>query len=71
MLSPARVPSVFVEARFHPGDDCHVLFEDLRDYLLPFGFRVLAIWGQYLEWSGRKSLGLANVCFWNEAAISR
>jgi FkbM family methyltransferase len=71
MLSSAGVPFVLGETGFHPGDKCHVLFEDLRDYLLPFGFRVFGIYDQHLEWSGQKTLRFANVCFCNEAAISR
>lgn len=69
VLAAERVRFVLVECGFHPGDRRHTLFDELRDYLLPLGFRVFGFYDQQLEWSGEKSLRFANVTFCNEAAL--
>jgi FkbM family methyltransferase len=71
LLSEKRVAFVLVEVGFHPGDTRHVLFDDVRAYLLGKGFAVFGIYDQQLEWSGEQRIRFANVCFSNEAAFRK
>lgn len=71
MLSASRVAFVLAEVGFHPGDDRHVLFDDVRSLLVPFGFSVFGIYDQQLEWTGEQKLRFANVCFANEGACAK
>ena len=68
MFSAGAIGFVLVEAGFHPGDARHVLFDHIRDFLIPKGFAVFGIYDQELEWSGEPRLRFANVCFINENA---
>lgn len=52
MFSSQRVAFVLTEVGFHPGDTRHVLFDDVRSYLLPLGFHVFGIYEQQPEWTG-------------------
>lgn len=70
MLSLQKVAFVLAEVSFHPGDARHVLFDDVRSYLLPLGFHVFGIYEQQPEWTGEPRLRYANVCFSNEKAFS-
>jgi FkbM family methyltransferase len=65
MLSSGCVAFVLAEARFTPGEGKHVLFDDIRSYLLPMGYALFGIYDQQLEWSGEQRLRYANVCFCN------
>ena len=69
MLSAGQIPFVLVEVGFHPGDTRHVLFDDVRSYLLPMGYALFGIYDQQLEWSGEQRLRYANVCFSKESAF--
>jgi len=69
MLSSGQIAFVLAEIGFHPGDARHVLFDDIRSYLLPMGYTVFGIYDQQPEWSGEKRLRYANVCFSNESAF--
>ena len=69
MLSSRRIAFVLTEVGFHPGDTRHVLFDDVRSYLLPVGFHVFGIYEQQPEWTGEQRLRYANVCFSNEKAF--
>ena len=69
ILSDGQVPFVLVEVGFHPGDTKHVLFDDVRSYLLAMGYAVFGIYDQQPEWSGEKHLRYANVCFSKESAF--
>lgn len=69
MLSAGKVSFVLTEVGFHPGDTRHVLFDDVRSYLLSMGFAVFGIYDQQLEWSGENRVRFANVCFSNENAF--
>ncbi|MFH1063137.1 MAG: FkbM family methyltransferase [Candidatus Omnitrophota bacterium] len=71
MLSSCKVVFILVEVGFHPGDKRHVLFDDVRSYLLPKGYSVFGFYEQQLEWSGESRLRYANVCFVNEQALSK
>ena len=62
-LSRGLVKFVLIEAGFHPGDERHPLFDDVRFFLMKFGFCVFGIYDQKLEWSGEPSLRFANVLF--------
>jgi hypothetical protein len=67
-LSSGRVKFVMAEVGFHPGDDRHPLFDEVRNTLAEHGFRVFGIYNQYMEQSGEPSLRLANVLFCREDA---
>jgi FkbM family methyltransferase len=69
ILVAGQVPFVLVEVGFHPGDTRHVLFDDVRSYLLPLGYAVFGIYDQQLEWTGENRLRFANVCFSKESAF--
>lgn len=71
MLSRRRIAFVLAEVGFNPMDKRHVLFDDVRSYLLEKGFSLFGIYDQYLEWSGENRMRYANVCFCNEEAFSR
>jgi FkbM family methyltransferase len=62
-LASGAVRFVLAEVGFHRGDDRHPLFDDVRDALTPFGFRVFGIYKQNLEWTGEPSLLFANALF--------
>ena len=68
MLSSEQIGFILVESGFHPGDKRHVLFDDIRSYLLPMGYTLFGIYDQRLEWSGVKRLRYANVCFYKASA---
>lgn len=69
MLSARKIALVLSEVGFHPGDTRHVLFDDVRSYMMPLGFSVFGIYEQQPEWSGERRLRYANVCFANERAF--
>ncbi len=71
LLAANRVSFVLAEVGFHPGDDRHVLFDDVRDFLMKRGFSLYGIYDQTLEWSGEKRMRFANACFSNEQAFLR
>jgi hypothetical protein len=62
-LSAGRVRVVMAEVGFHPGDDRHPLFDDVRDMLVDYGFAVFGIYEQHLEWTGEPALRFANAVF--------
>lgn len=62
-ISSGVVSLVIVEAGFHRGDNRHVLFDDVRDFLCERGFSVYGIYDQTLERSGERRLRFANVLF--------
>jgi FkbM family methyltransferase len=66
MLSRSDVAFVLAEVGFTPGDDRHVLFDDVRDLLSPYGFRLFGIYGQQPEWTGERRLRFANALFSRE-----
>jgi FkbM family methyltransferase len=70
MLAEGRVAMVLAEVGFTPGDDRHVLFDDVRGLLLPHGFSLLGIYGQQPEWSGEKKLRFANALFTCEPSFA-
>jgi FkbM family methyltransferase len=63
LLSGRGIIFVLVEVGFDPGDKRHVLFDDVRSFLLERGYALFGIYDQTLEWSGDKRLRFANVCF--------
>lgn len=69
IIDTQKVPFILVEAGFHPGDERHVLFDDLRAFLMPMGYSIFGMYDQTLEWSGEQRLRFANVCFSNESAF--
>jgi FkbM family methyltransferase len=66
MLAAGSVAMVLAEVGFTPGDDRHVLFDDVRDLLSPYGFRLFGIYGQQPEWTGERGLRFANALFSRE-----
>jgi len=69
LLSSKCVPFVLVEVGFHPGDSRHVLFDEIRDFLMGKSYAVFGIYDQTLEWSGENRLRFANVCFCSEKSF--
>jgi len=63
LLEEGRIGFVLVECGFTPGDERHVLFDWIRDFLHPFGYRLFGIYDQQPEWSGEPKIRYANVCF--------
>lgn len=62
-LAARRVRFVLIEVGFHPGDDRHPLFDDVRATLMEHGFRVFGIYAQTLEWTGEPAMRFANALF--------
>lgn len=62
-LAAGRIRFVMAEVGFHPGDDRHPLFDDVRDELMKSGFSVFGIYEQHLEWTGVPALRFANAVF--------
>jgi FkbM family methyltransferase len=71
LLSSGKIAFVLVEVGFHPGDSRHVLFDDVRSFLLKIGYSVFGVYDQTMEWSGEQRLRFANVCFSNESAFRK
>ena len=71
IISLGRVSFILVEVGFHPKDSRHVLFDDVRSFLMPLGYSVFGVYDQQLEWTGESRLRFANVCFANDKAISK
>ena len=69
LLEGARIAFVLVELSFNPGQAHHVLFDDVRAFLQPFGFAVFGVYDQDPDWYVEQPLRYANVCFSNEAAF--
>lgn len=65
-LSSGRVKFVMAEVGFHPGDNRHPLFDDVRSALMACGLRVFGLYAQRLELTGEPSLRLANAIFCKE-----
>lgn len=68
MLSAGQIAFALPEIGFDPGDARHVLFDEIRAYLLPMGYAVFSIYDQQ-QASGEKLLRSANACFSNENAF--
>ena len=68
MLSAGRVGAVICEIGFHPCDERFVLFDEVREFLLPRGFSLFGIYDQQPEWSGEKRICYANALFLNVPA---
>ena len=69
LLSNGRIAFVLAEVGFMPGDDRHVLFDEVRELLRPYGHHPYGFYGQTLEWSGERRLRYANALFCNEQAF--
>jgi len=54
---------VLLEVGWSRGDSRHPLFDEVRDFLSPFGFGVFGIYDQTPEWSGEPRLRYANALF--------
>jgi FkbM family methyltransferase len=62
-LEERRVRFVMAEVGFHPGDDRHPLFDEVRDELMKYGLSVFGIYEQGMEWDGVNKLRFANAVF--------
>ena len=69
VLASERIKFILVEVGFSPGDHRHVLFDDVRSFLSLFGFKLLGIYDQQVEWSGPRFLRYANVCFCHKSVF--
>jgi len=62
-LSSRACHLILLEVGWTRGDPRHPLFDDVRDFLSPFGFQLLGIYDQTTEWSGEARLRYANALF--------
>ena len=62
-LGQGRIRFVMIEVSFHPGDDRHPTFDDIRSMLTPYGFKFFGLYGQTLEWTGDPAQRFANAIF--------
>lgn len=69
-LAGGRIGFVLAEVSFHPDDARHTLFDSVRGFLMPYGFRLLGIYDQALEWDGRLSLRFANALWCRPDALA-
>ena len=63
MLRNRKIKLVLVELGFEFDSKHHVLFDLVRDFLSPYNFDLYGIYDQQLDWSGKKKIRFANVCF--------
>ena len=70
MLASGRVSFVLTEVGFHLSDKSHILFDEVRKFLLEKGFSVFGFYGQTLEWSGERRLRFADTLFAYEHTLS-
>lgn len=54
MLQAGRIDLVEVEAGMHPGNPRHVPFEQLKQFLESYDYRLFGIYEQYHEWLTRE-----------------
>ena len=52
LLQSGAIPFILAEVGFHPNDDRKVLFDEVRHFLMPFGYHLFGIYDQNLEWTG-------------------
>jgi FkbM family methyltransferase len=69
LLADGRIRFILIEVGFHRDDPRHVLLDDVRDYLAPFGFVIYGIYDQQLEWSRENRLRYANVAFCHDSVL--
>jgi hypothetical protein len=62
-LAAKNIEFILVECGFYNDNPHLISLDDFRDFLLPYGYRILGIYDQQLSWSGHKTLRYANVCF--------
>jgi FkbM family methyltransferase len=70
LLNEGKVAFVLAEIGFHRGDHRHLLFDDVRDFLVSKGFGVFGFYDQQPEWSGENRLRYSNACFFHESVPS-
>lgn len=66
LLTQGRALFVQVETGFDPGDSRHVLFDDVREFLLKRGYGLFGFYSQTLEWDGKSRLRFADSLFVRE-----
>ncbi|HEV7572729.1 MAG TPA: FkbM family methyltransferase [Thermoanaerobaculia bacterium] len=71
LLDEGNIGFVLAEVGFHRGDNRHVLFDDIRDFLISKGFGVFGFYDQQPEWSGENRLRYSNACFFHESVAPR
>lgn len=62
LLSKNAIDFLFVEVSFF-AEQRHVLISEFLSYLAPFGYFVMGVYDQSLEWDGRARVQYANVLF--------
>jgi FkbM family methyltransferase len=70
-LASGDVKAILVEVGFQPGEKAHPLFDEIRDFVAQFGYRVFGFYSQRPEWTGEPSLNHANVMFYRAGGQSR
>jgi len=58
-----NIDFVLVECGFYLDDPKFVLFDEVRDFLMPYDYRLFGIYDQQLSWSGDKHIQYVNACF--------
>lgn len=62
LLGGGRIGLVLAEAFFDPTVQL-TLFDDLRSFLDPFGYKLFGVYDQQPHWDGRPAILYPNVCF--------
>jgi hypothetical protein len=70
LLAEGAIKFVIAEVGFSPGDNRHVLFDDVRSLLIPFGYRLFGIYNQQLERSGPRFIRYTDVCFCHSSVFA-
>jgi len=70
MLGEGNVGLIQVEAGMNPCNKKHVPFQEFAEFLAPFGFCLLGVYDQQLEWDGQARLRYSNPIFISEAYFS-
>ena len=60
-LEAGKVAAIFAEASFDPFDSRHVPIDTIRDFLMPYGFKITGFYEQSPEWSGEPKLRFCNL----------
>ena len=60
-LAAGKISAIFAEVGFDSSDSRHVAIDEIRDFLMPYGFRITGLYEQSPEWSGEPKLEFCNL----------
>lgn len=63
MLEQRKIKLILVELGFDLKSSYHLSFDLVRDFLFSYDFALYGFYDQQLDWSGKKKIRYANVCF--------